>query len=57
MKVSAVFRDWDSKDEHAPDDPEPIMVDEDDEDDLLAAVLEGEIGLGDSDWNKDTRRR
>ena len=44
-------------DEVTPDDPEPIMVDEDDADDLLAAVLESEIGLGDSDWNDDTRRR
>ena len=51
------FREWDSNEDNSPDDPEPIMVDEEDEDDVLAAVLESEIGLGESDWNDDTRRR
>ena len=50
-------REWDSNEDNCPDDPEPIMVDEADEDDVLAAVLESEIGLGESDWNEDTRRR
>ncbi|KAK9868684.1 hypothetical protein WJX84_008524 [Apatococcus fuscideae] len=53
----SVARDLNGKEEDAPDDPEPIMVDEEDEDDLLAAVLESEIGIGESDWNEDTRRR
>ncbi len=52
-----VSREWDAQDEQGADDPEPIMVDEDDADDLLAAVLEGEIGLGERDWDSDTRHR
>ena len=51
------FRGCDGQDEQLLDDPEPIMVDEDDADDLLAAILEGEIGLGNREWDGETRRR